>query len=317
MASSDIMAYNSGLSDWVQIESDLGQECLWQHTIGPYVPPCRSLESNTTDDLTASFDSDYFNNSTSSSETENYYLHNMCTYSAQRQPDDDNSSVMIDEIFLRDVDQLDNLEQCPGLPIDHYGGPLYHTPGYSTPACGSYTGRTDNFRQSYSSSPDALSSYSVSPPYENGQPTYVIPNLPNLPDLDTNSSPRRTEYRFGSSSDDVSDSDEEEPRTRKGKRGSKSVLLWKFLLDSLADPDNVPHILKWENKESGIFKFVDTGAVAKMWGQQKRKQDMNFEKLSRGIRHYYKGGMMNRVEGKRLVYKFNWKKVPREYRRKL
>lgn len=67
--------------------------------------------------------------------------------------------------------------------------------------------------------------------------------------------------------------------------GSKSVLLWKFLLDSLADPDNVPHILKWENKESGIFKFVDTGAVAKMWGQQKRKQDMNFEKLSRGIRY--------------------------------
>lgn len=73
---------------------------------------------------------------------------------------------MIDERFLWDVDQLDNLEQCSGLPIDHYGGPLYHNPGYCNPPSGSYNGRPDSFRQSYSSSPDALSSYSVSPPYE-------------------------------------------------------------------------------------------------------------------------------------------------------
>ena len=31
---------------------------------------------------------------------------------------------------------------------------------------------------------------------------------------------------------------------------------------------------------------------------------MNYEKLSRALRYYYEGDMINKVQGKRFVYKF-------------
>ncbi|XP_060066285.1 GA-binding protein alpha chain-like [Ylistrum balloti] len=108
--------------------------------------------------------------------------------------------------------------------------------------------------------------------------------------------------------------DESEAIVKKGKRGAKNILLWKFLLDELADAHQ-KHI-RWISCKEGTFRFVDTAEISKMWGAKKRKNDMNFEKLSRGIRHYYKSGFMRREDGTRLVYKFNWKKVPKEYRRR-
>ncbi|OWF55665.1 protein C-ets-2-like [Mizuhopecten yessoensis] len=114
-------------------------------------------------------------------------------------------------------------------------------------------------------------------------------------------------------SDDEGD-EESEAIVKKGKRGAKNILLWKFLLDELADVHQ-KHI-RWISCKEGTFRFVDTAEISKMWGAKKRKNDMNFEKLSRGIRHYYKSGFMRREDGTRLVYKFNWKKVPKEYRRR-
>lgn len=99
------------------------------------------------------------------------------------------------------------------------------------------------------------------------------------------------------------------PRCR---RGAKNILLWKFLLQELRNP-NVTHV-KWENEHEGTFKFVDTNECSKLWGQMKKKEDMNFEKLSRGIRHYYRDGLMSRKDGIRLVYKFNWDRVPKQFR---
>lgn len=64
--------------------------------------------------------------------------------------------------------------------------------------------------------------------------------------------------------------------------GAKNILLWKFLLAELSAP-NTPWI-KWVNKTEGTFRFMDTVEVSKRWGQKKQKADMNFEKLSRGIR---------------------------------
>ncbi|XP_033752343.1 transcription factor ets-4-like [Pecten maximus] len=113
---------------------------------------------------------------------------------------------------------------------------------------------------------------------------------------------------------DDDDDEESEAIVKKGKRGAKNILLWKFLLDELADAQQ-KHI-RWISCKEGTFRFVDTAEISKMWGAKKRKNDMNFEKLSRGIRHYYKSGFMRREDGTRLVYKFNWKKVPKEYRRR-
>ncbi|KAK7480405.1 hypothetical protein BaRGS_00028324, partial [Batillaria attramentaria] len=95
-------------------------------------------------------------------------------------------------------------------------------------------------------------------------------------------------------------------------RGAKKNLLWKFLLWVL---ENQPDLAQWTDVKRGVFKFVDTARISRMWGQRKHKKDMTFEKLSRGIRHYYKRGLMERLANTRLVYKFNWEKVPRKFRK--
>lgn len=109
---------------------------------------------------------------------------------------------------------------------------------------------------------------------------------------------------------DSEDDEESNSICRKGKRGAKNVLLWKFLLEEL----KVGKHVEWTDISQGTFRFVDTCEISRLWGQKKRKDDMNFEKLSRGIRHYYKSGFMSRQEGTRLIYRFNWAKVPKKYR---
>ncbi|XP_052800922.1 uncharacterized protein LOC128231777 isoform X2 [Mya arenaria] len=97
----------------------------------------------------------------------------------------------------------------------------------------------------------------------------------------------------------------------KPRGGAKNILLWKFLLEELQHSKT--HI-RWENEDEGTFKFVDTTETSRRWGEKKKKTDMNFEKLSRGIRHYYRDGLMSRKDGIRLVYKFHWDRVPVAYR---
>lgn len=109
---------------------------------------------------------------------------------------------------------------------------------------------------------------------------------------------------------DSEDDEESSSICRKGKRGAKNVLLWKFLLEELKKGKYV----EWTDIAQGTFRFVDTSEISRLWGHMKRKEDMNFEKLSRGIRHYYKSGFMSRQEGTRLIYKFNWNKVPKKFR---
>ncbi|KAK3101538.1 hypothetical protein FSP39_004290 [Pinctada imbricata] len=65
--------------------------------------------------------------------------------------------------------------------------------------------------------------------------------------------------------------------------GAKNILLWKFILDQLRMENN--DIIKWVDRSSGTFRFVDTLEISKKWGERKKKTDMNFEKLSRGIRY--------------------------------
>ncbi|KAL8579154.1 hypothetical protein ACOMHN_010738 [Nucella lapillus] len=116
---------------------------------------------------------------------------------------------------------------------------------------------------------------------------------------------------FDNSNDDDDDEKDYKPYCD-SRRGAKRNLLWKFLLWML---EQHPDVVQWKDVKSGVFKFVDTARVSVMWGQRKRKTDMTFEKLSRGIRHYYKRGLMERLSHTRLMYKFNWDKVPKRYRK--
>ncbi|KAG9472515.1 hypothetical protein GDO78_019068, partial [Eleutherodactylus coqui] len=87
------------------------------------------------------------------------------------------------------------------------------------------------------------------------------------------------------------------------RAGVHSSHLWEFLRDLLLSPEENNGILDWEDREQGVFRVVKSEALARMWGQRKRNDRMNYEKLSRALRHYYKTGILERVD-RRLVYKF-------------
>jgi hypothetical protein len=44
--------------------------------------------------------------------------------------------------------------------------------------------------------------------------------------------------------------------------------------------------------------------VARRWGSRKNRPAMSYDKLSRGLRYYYDKGILEKVVGRRFVYRF-------------
>uniref|UniRef100_A0A3B1JW71 SAM pointed domain-containing Ets transcription factor n=1 Tax=Astyanax mexicanus TaxID=7994 RepID=A0A3B1JW71_ASTMX len=83
------------------------------------------------------------------------------------------------------------------------------------------------------------------------------------------------------------------------------IHLWQFLRELLLKPHNYGRSIRWLNKEKGIFKIEDSAHVAKLWGIRKNRPAMNYDKLSRSIRQYYKKGIIKKPDvSQRLVYQF-------------
>ncbi|XP_066463280.1 ETS-related transcription factor Elf-5-like isoform X1 [Eleutherodactylus coqui] len=95
-------------------------------------------------------------------------------------------------------------------------------------------------------------------------------------------------------------------RAAKGNRTNQSVHLWEFVRDLLLSPQKNQDAIRWENRKEGTFRVVKSDMFAQLWGEQKKNKCMNYEKLSRALRHYYKSGILERVDG-RLTYKFGKK----------
>lgn len=98
------------------------------------------------------------------------------------------------------------------------------------------------------------------------------------------------------------------PKTTKnlhGRQGSAHIHLWQFLKELLEAPQKHSTAIRWIDRRSGIFKIEDSVRVARLWGQRKNRPAMNYDKLSRSIRQYYKKGIMQKTErSQRLVYQF-------------
>ncbi|KAK4309064.1 hypothetical protein Pmani_019322 [Petrolisthes manimaculis] len=102
------------------------------------------------------------------------------------------------------------------------------------------------------------------------------------------------------------------PESERKNKKKKTGRLWEFIRNLLLDPSTCPSLVRWENAEEGMFRFIQAEKVAQRWGDRKKNGDMNYEKLSRAMRYYYKTQIFEAVLGRRLVYKFgknakNWR----------
>jgi len=73
----------------------------------------------------------------------------------------------------------------------------------------------------------------------------------------------------------------------------------------LNDPGQIyTSYIQWKNKETGVFKIVDPAGLARLWGIQKNHLSMNYDKMSRALRYYYRVNILRKVQGERHCYQF-------------
>ncbi|XP_052271597.1 transcription factor ETV6-like isoform X2 [Dreissena polymorpha] len=80
-------------------------------------------------------------------------------------------------------------------------------------------------------------------------------------------------------------------------------LLWEFIHLLLSNRKYTTYV-SWENQEDYVFRINNPTGLAELWGQQKNRSNMTYEKLSRALRYYYRMNIIKKVPGKRLTYRF-------------
>ncbi|XP_064602312.1 transcription factor ETV6-like isoform X2 [Liolophura sinensis] len=80
-------------------------------------------------------------------------------------------------------------------------------------------------------------------------------------------------------------------------------LLWEFI-NYLLVHERYTDYIRWEDAEKLTFRIINPTALAELWGIQKNRTNMTYEKLSRALRYYYKMNIIKKVPGKRLTYQF-------------
>ena len=79
--------------------------------------------------------------------------------------------------------------------------------------------------------------------------------------------------------------------------------LCQYLLELLQQPDKYSYMIDWIDKEKGVFKFINSSEVARMWGRRRNKPSMKYENFARSLRTYIAKGILIKPPSK-LVYQF-------------
>merc|ERR1712243_526371 len=87
------------------------------------------------------------------------------------------------------------------------------------------------------------------------------------------------------------------------KKGS-TLKISQWIVELLRNPETNPSVIMWEDEPAGKFRVINSNAFAQLWAKVKKNPAMNYEKLSRAMRYYYRNKEIEMVKGERLTYKF-------------
>merc|ERR1712062_164146 len=93
------------------------------------------------------------------------------------------------------------------------------------------------------------------------------------------------------------------PIPQQRKKGS-TLKISQWIVELLRNPETNPSVIMWEDKPAGKFRVINSNAFAQLWAKVKNNPAMNYEKLSRAMRYYYRNKEIEMVKGERLTYKF-------------
>jgi hypothetical protein len=93
------------------------------------------------------------------------------------------------------------------------------------------------------------------------------------------------------------------PIPQQRKKGS-TLKISQWIVELLRNPETNPSVIKWEDEPAGKFRVINSNAFAQLWAKVKNNPAMNYEKLSRAMRYYYRNKEIEMVKGERLTYKF-------------
>lgn len=179
----------------------------------------------------------------------------------------------------------------PAPSIDSQAGSPGHTEGIQTQVYKSDSDE-DNHQNSNSppATPTALAAQRLSEVCVKDQPSPTLP--PQMMPLTPGA------FRPANMAREFFPNDAHEPNTN-------GRLLWDFLQQLLNDPSQrYTHYIAWKSRETGVFKIVDPAGLARLWGIQKNHLSMNYDKMSRALRYYYRVNILRKVQGERHCYQF-------------
>ena len=86
------------------------------------------------------------------------------------------------------------------------------------------------------------------------------------------------------------------------KQVRNHLQLWQFILELLVSANS--HLIQWTNDDYE-FQINKPDDLAQLWGTFTGNPSMNFDKLLRGLRYYHTRGLLSKVSGKRLTFKYS------------